>query len=47
MPVWLLREHEGLRITGTSDPMVPRPLGVDRQLTSDGRQESHCAGPPA
>ncbi|WNV81917.1 trehalose-phosphatase [Umezawaea sp. Da 62-37] len=40
VPVRLLREREGLRVVGTSDPMVLRSPGVDWEITSDGLQET-------
>ncbi|WP_199441085.1 trehalose-phosphatase [Umezawaea beigongshangensis] len=40
VPVRLLREREGLRVLGTSDPMVLRSPGVDWEITSDGLQET-------
>jgi len=40
VPVRLLRERDGLRIVGTSDPMVLRSPGVDWEITSDGVQET-------
>ncbi|MFD9698107.1 trehalose-phosphatase [Lentzea sp. NPDC059081] len=40
VPVRLLREHEGLRVVGTSDPMVLRSPGVDWEISSDGAQET-------
>ncbi|GAB3000853.1 trehalose-phosphatase [Saccharothrix stipae] len=43
VPVRLLRERDGLRIVGTSDPMVLRSPGVDWQITSDGIQETATA----
>ncbi|WP_367133067.1 trehalose-phosphatase [Saccharothrix sp. HUAS TT1] len=43
VPVRLLREREGLRVVGTSDPMVLRSPGVDWQITSDGIQETATA----
>ncbi|MFI9815307.1 trehalose-phosphatase [Saccharothrix variisporea] len=43
VPVRLLRERDGLRVVGTSDPMVLRSPGVDWQITSDGIQETATA----
>ncbi|MGM1065100.1 trehalose-phosphatase [Saccharothrix sp. Mg75] len=43
VPVRLLRERDGLRVVGTSDPMVLRSPGVDWQITSDGQQETATA----
>lgn len=40
VPVRLLRERDGLRVVGTSDPMVLRSPGVDWEITSDGQQET-------
>ncbi|GLY52142.1 trehalose-phosphatase [Lentzea sp. NBRC 102530] len=40
VPVRLLRERDGLRIVGTSDPMVLRSPGVDWEISSDGQQET-------
>ncbi|TWP51135.1 trehalose-phosphatase [Lentzea tibetensis] len=40
VPVRLLRERDGLRVVGTSDPMVLRSTGVDWEITSDGVQET-------
>jgi len=40
VPVRLLRERDGLRVVGTSDPMVLRSPGVDWEITSDGLQET-------
>ncbi|MEU3649833.1 trehalase-like domain-containing protein, partial [Lentzea sp. NPDC034063] len=40
VPVRLLRERDGLRVVGTSDPMVLRSPGVDWDITSDGLQET-------
>ncbi|MDX8141387.1 trehalose-phosphatase [Lentzea sp. BCCO 10_0061] len=40
VPVRLLRERDGLRVVGTSDPMVLRSPGVDWEITSDGVQET-------
>jgi hypothetical protein len=34
---------EGLRVVGTSEPMVLRSPGVDWQITSDGQQETATA----
>ncbi|MEV0680860.1 trehalose-phosphatase [Actinosynnema sp. NPDC050436] len=43
VPVRLLRERDGLRVVGTSDPMVLRSPGVDWEITSDGLQETATA----
>ncbi|AXX27712.1 trehalose-phosphatase [Actinosynnema pretiosum subsp. pretiosum] len=43
VPVRLLRERDGLRIAGTSEPMVLRSPGVDWEITSDGVQETAVA----
>ena len=43
VPVRLVREHEGLRVVGTSDPMVLRSPGVEWEVTSDGTQETATA----
>ncbi|PWK91137.1 trehalose 6-phosphatase [Lentzea atacamensis] len=40
VPVRFLRERDGLRVVGTSDPMVLRSPGVDWEITSDGVQET-------
>lgn len=40
LPVRLEAEPEGLRVLGTSDPMVLRSPGVDWQVSCDG---SHCS----
>ncbi|MDX3664419.1 trehalose-phosphatase [Streptomyces sp. ID05-26A] len=40
VPVRLLRERDGLRVVGTSDPMVLRSPGVDWEITSDGQHET-------
>jgi trehalose-phosphatase len=40
VPVRLMRERDGLRVVGTSDPMVLRSVGVDWEITSDGVQET-------
>ncbi|GAA1312226.1 hypothetical protein GCM10009634_80100 [Saccharothrix xinjiangensis] len=39
----LLCKREGLRVVGTSEPMVLRSPGVDWQITSDGQQETATA----
>ncbi|ATE52199.1 trehalose-phosphatase [Actinosynnema pretiosum] len=43
VPVRLLRERDGLRVAGTSEPMVLRSPGVDWEITSDGVQETAVA----
>ncbi|MFT7841504.1 trehalose-phosphatase [Saccharothrix sp. BKS2] len=43
VPVRLLREREGLRVVGTSEPMVLRSPGVDWEISSDGLQETATA----
>ncbi|SHE76168.1 trehalose-phosphatase [Streptoalloteichus hindustanus] len=40
VPVRLLAEADGLRVVGTSEPMVLRAPGVEWQITSDGMHES-------
>ncbi|WP_112262673.1 trehalose-phosphatase [Lentzea terrae] len=40
VPVRFIRERDGLRVVGTSDPMVLRSPGVDWEITSDGVQET-------
>ncbi|MCP2164730.1 trehalose-phosphatase [Goodfellowiella coeruleoviolacea] len=40
VPVRLVREPDGLRVVGTSEPIVLRAPGVDWEITSDGLQES-------
>ncbi|MCP2260645.1 trehalose 6-phosphatase (EC 3.1.3.12) [Streptoalloteichus tenebrarius] len=40
VPVRLLAEPDGLRVVGTSEPMVLRAPGVEWQITSDGMHES-------
>jgi trehalose-phosphatase len=40
VPVRLVRERDGLRVVGTSDPMVLRSPGVDWEISSDGVQET-------
>ncbi|MEV6242433.1 trehalose-phosphatase [Lentzea sp. NPDC051838] len=43
VPVRLVREPEGLRVVGTSDPMVLRSPEVDWVITSDGVHETALA----
>ncbi|MFD4644467.1 trehalose-phosphatase [Lentzea sp. NPDC058436] len=43
VPVRLLREPDGLRVAGTSDPMVLRSPGVDWHITSDGVHDTATA----
>ncbi|GAA5118509.1 trehalose-phosphatase [Haloechinothrix salitolerans] len=40
VPVRLLREHDGLRVLGTSEPFVLRSPGVDWTVTSDGLHDT-------
>ncbi|MEV6712796.1 trehalose-phosphatase [Lentzea sp. NPDC051208] len=40
VPVRFIRKRDGLRVVGTSDPMVLRSPGVDWEITSDGQQET-------
>jgi trehalose-phosphatase len=43
VPVRLSAEPDGLRVLGTSDPMVLRAPGLSWQITSDGMHESATA----
>ncbi|XVS67746.1 trehalose-phosphatase [Actinosynnema sp. CA-299493] len=43
VPVHLIRDPEGLRVIGTTEPVVLRSPGVDWQITTDGNQETATA----